>query len=273
MISPDQQTAISDQEMKIKTLPKSILNSKFKQEKKEQTETIEKVKRLEMTDKEEGRLPDDIMKQNVSEIPGSEKEKILKVKTDNNEGRVPEDIMKQNESGMSGSEKEQTLELKTDKEEKRDIIKQNQSKTPESENLKRLEMKIVEDEGKIHENECEIPEPEYYPSRSLSSEFNDKIEIASDEPCNTSMKTGEFVLARFSNKRNKEYRFVCRIEDISHGKIVVQGFKSKKMKNIYVTIKNDISIIENEDIVEFLTQPKKEGNCYIFPSDINVKEI
>lgn len=302
IISPDQQSAISVQELESKTLPKSISKNRFEEQKKEQTGTIKKEKRLEVkTNKEETRKPDDILKRDESKLPGSEEEIIFKTnsdkeenapdqnksvvpktekrerletKTDKKEKRASDNIIKQNKSEEPETEKEKRLEIKNDKEYERALdktIKQNETETSGSENEKRLEMKNLIEEG-ISENESEIPE--HYLYRSLSRELNDKIETESDESCNTSIKPGTpVVLVKFCNKRNKEYRFVCRIEDISHNKIVVQGFKSKKKKSMYVTIRNDISIIEKEDIVEFLSQPKNEGNCYIFPTDIKVKEI
>lgn len=86
---------------------------------------------------------------------------------------------------------------------------------------------------------------------------------------------GRFLLAKFpSAKGKRHYQYVCMIEDISEGRIVVQGFKShKKSKTVFRAVNNDVSIIEESDIITYLPQPILREGLYVFPQDVNIKEL
>lgn len=86
---------------------------------------------------------------------------------------------------------------------------------------------------------------------------------------------GKFILVKFASaKGKKNYRYVCMIEDISEGKIVVLGFKSyKKTKTVFRAIENDISTIEESEIILYLPQPTFKDGLYVFPRDVDVVEI
>lgn len=67
---------------------------------------------------------------------------------------------------------------------------------------------------------------------------------------------------------------MCVIEDVCDGKIVEKGLKSyRKNQRSYRIVDDDVSIIEDPDIETFLPKPTMEDFCYIFPSNINVKEL
>lgn len=91
----------------------------------------------------------------------------------------------------------------------------------------------------------------------------------------TGPEIGQFILAKFATKKGKKtYSYVCSIEDISEHKLVVQGYKSqKKSKRIFREVPNDISIIEESDIITYLQIPILDGDCYKFPTDVMVKEV
>ncbi|CAH0399622.1 unnamed protein product [Chilo suppressalis] len=88
-------------------------------------------------------------------------------------------------------------------------------------------------------------------------------------------EVGNFILAKFqSTKGKKTYKYVCMIEDVSENKIVVKGLKSvKKDKKKFRVVEDDISIIEETDVIMYLPQPELERSVYVFPSDINVVEL
>ncbi|CAG4966406.1 unnamed protein product [Colias eurytheme] len=84
---------------------------------------------------------------------------------------------------------------------------------------------------------------------------------------------GQFILAKFYTKQSKKiYRYVCVINEVYGNKIVVQGLKSRKSKNIFRLLDNDISIIEIEDIIKYLPEPLRNGDNYIFANDIDIRE-
>lgn len=91
----------------------------------------------------------------------------------------------------------------------------------------------------------------------------------------TGPEIGQFVLAKFSSKKGKKtYYYVCSIEDICEHKLVVQGYKSlKKSKIIFREVPNDISIIDENDIITYLPIPTSDGKCCKFPAEVMVKEM
>lgn len=87
-------------------------------------------------------------------------------------------------------------------------------------------------------------------------------------------KRGNYVLADFLSERQKIYRYVCVIEDVIGEKIVVKGLKSiNKEKTIFKIIKGDISIVNIDEIVQYLPDPKIKNHHYFFQNSINVKEV
>ncbi|XP_045765788.1 uncharacterized protein LOC123867662 [Maniola jurtina] len=118
------------------------------------------------------------------------------------------------------------------------------------------------------------------PLKDKTPEYEDEItdceSVADDRriesPC---PETGKFVLAKFTSKKGKRhYQYVCMIEDISEEKIVVLGFKShKRNKTVFRAVNDDVSIIEKSDIITYLPQPILREGFYVFPQDVNVKEL
>lgn len=88
-------------------------------------------------------------------------------------------------------------------------------------------------------------------------------------------KTGEFILAKFNSAKGKKiYQYVCMVEENVGDKLVVLGFKShKKNKTIFKAVENDVSIIDQSDVIAYLPKPKLESDLYIFPQNIDVKEL
>ncbi|XP_047021712.1 uncharacterized protein LOC124640048 [Helicoverpa zea] len=88
-------------------------------------------------------------------------------------------------------------------------------------------------------------------------------------------KIGKFILGKFASKKGKKtYHYVCSIEDISGEKIVVQGYKSQmKSKTDFREVPNDMSIIEESDIITYLPTPKFDGKIYKFPTEVMIKEL
>lgn len=75
-------------------------------------------------------------------------------------------------------------------------------------------------------------------------------------------------------KAKKRYRHVSVIEDNSAGKIVVKGLKSHpKDKWTYRSVDDDISIIDESDIVTYLPTPKLVKTLYVFPTYIDISEL
>ncbi|KAJ2937643.1 hypothetical protein O0L34_g19317 [Tuta absoluta] len=89
-------------------------------------------------------------------------------------------------------------------------------------------------------------------------------------------RKGNFILAKFSSTKGKRtYKYVCIVDDVVEKKIVVLGLKSKdKTKTIFRIVKNDYSIIDNEDIIDYLPTPKQmANNDFVFPCKIEVSEL
>lgn len=86
---------------------------------------------------------------------------------------------------------------------------------------------------------------------------------------------GKFVLAKFSSAKGKRtYKYVCLIDDVMGDKIVLLGLKSKnKAKNCFRVVKNDYSISNSEDIIEYLPDPQIVNDDYLFPCKIEVLEL
>lgn len=121
-------------------------------------------------------------------------------------------------------------------------------------------------------------------SRSLASTSSKKIvEVESeDDPETADFETectiGRFILAKFFTARGKKtYKYVCRIIGLSP--LVVEGFKSTVVgnKRKFRLVRDDISEIDNTDIIAFLPNPLRvqtEGpECVEFNYDINIFEM
>lgn len=109
---------------------------------------------------------------------------------------------------------------------------------------------------------------------TANSELSTEQQRKEEESHHLSSKIGNFILAKLpSTLGKKTLQYVCMIEDIMDDKVVVLVFKSKS-KTDFLAIENDISFIEENDIIMFLPQPKLRGKNYcIFPTEIFVKEI
>lgn len=103
----------------------------------------------------------------------------------------------------------------------------------------------------------------------------DECDADSDTTRCDGPQIGSYVLAKFqSTKGKKTYKYVCVIEDVSENKIVVKGLKSvKKDKTKFRVVEDDISIIDETDIIMYLPQPEFRRNIYVFPADINILEL
>lgn len=88
-------------------------------------------------------------------------------------------------------------------------------------------------------------------------------------------EVGNYVLVKFDGKDSKKnYRYVCIIQNIfEESKIVVQGLRSRKSRKTFRIIENDVSIIEQCDILSYLPEPVVENNNFVFPCVIDVKEL
>lgn len=63
------------------------------------------------------------------------------------------------------------------------------------------------------------------------------------------------------------------IEDVK-GEKLVKGFKSiGKSKTDFREIVEDISIIEESEVITYLPIPKLNDGYYVFPSDVNFKDL
>ncbi|KAL4702093.1 hypothetical protein ACJJTC_002405 [Scirpophaga incertulas] len=169
------------------------------------------------------------------------------------------------------------------------INKKLKTEQENKENMYRKKTKTEEKKETITRNE--IKQHEFFESNRIlvtSSNTNVKIleniEVVTvlDEKTgrfiskikkNEVPKIGNFILAKFYTKSSKKiYRYVCLIENIHENSIVVKGLKSKKSKNIFKIVDDDISIIDLKDIIEFLPHPTKENDYYIFREAIDVSE-
>ncbi|KAJ2937287.1 hypothetical protein O0L34_g19527 [Tuta absoluta] len=84
---------------------------------------------------------------------------------------------------------------------------------------------------------------------------DDQSDYESENELNDSRPRGpavcQFILAKFNlTKGKKTYHYLCSIEEVSEDKLVVQGYKSqKKSKLIFRVVPDDLSIIEETDII------------------------
>lgn len=89
------------------------------------------------------------------------------------------------------------------------------------------------------------------------------------------LNVGDFILAAFQSiKGKKTYKYVCLIEDINQGKIIVKGLKCKKNNREFKFVQNDISIIEKKDVISCLPNAviNKQKDIVIFPYPVEVLE-
>lgn len=171
--------------------------------------------------------------------------------------------------------------LNTEQKNKKNMIVDREiTKTEEKE--KTISSNMEEKENQKHEL--------YDKNRNLTTSRTTRIKILSDIELVNALdettgefvllkanaelpKVGNFVLVKFYTKQSKKiYRYVCLIEDIYGDSIVVKGLKSKKSKNIFRIVQDDISIIDFKDIIEYLPHPRKENDNYIFRRAIDVNE-
>lgn len=90
------------------------------------------------------------------------------------------------------------------------------------------------------------------------------------------LHVGRFVLAKFYSGRGKKtYKYVCRIIDLDP--LVVEGFKSMENKKDYKLVRDDISEIEESDILAYLPKPKPltghDVECVQFRFDVDILEL
>lgn len=87
-------------------------------------------------------------------------------------------------------------------------------------------------------------------------------------------REGNFIVGKFrSSKGKRTYKYVCLIDEVADEKIVVLGLKSKgKTKTVFRIV--DYSIIDNQDIIEYLPNPKQLNiKDYVFPCNVEVIEL
>lgn len=91
------------------------------------------------------------------------------------------------------------------------------------------------------------------------------------------LEVGRFILAKFYSGRGKKtYRYVCRITSLEP--LIVVGFKSIGNKTDFKLVRDDISEIEETDILSYLSRPraykdKDNCECVKFNFDVNILEL
>lgn len=91
--------------------------------------------------------------------------------------------------------------------------------------------------------------------------------------------TGQFVLPKFSSSRRQKqiYRYVCLIQElVEPDGLMVLGLKSTGSKKKFNPVKDDISYINKNDVLEFLpitsTEHSEDVITYCFTNNIDIKE-
>lgn len=147
------------------------------------------------------------------------------------------------------------------------------------ENLETFYERMIHDQNSDSEDEdnladVQLEKPLVY-STSEDVEASTSKELPVRRCSKQNPKEGKFVLAKFLSSKGKQiFKYVCMIENVTQGKIVVQGFHSlNKNKKVFRIIENDHSIIEEDEIVDYLPDPDVKGVDYMFPNDIDIKEF
>lgn len=118
-------------------------------------------------------------------------------------------------------------------------------------------------------------------SPQSSSSIANMIELSRipEEKREIRVNVGQYILAKFcSTKGKKSYKYVCKVIELAP-QIVVMGMKSiRKSKKQFKFIVDDISEINQDDILELLPNPSierdQDGNSlYIFESEIKIVEV
>lgn len=137
------------------------------------------------------------------------------------------------------------------------------------ENHERRESKVDEKTGENIFREKQIQILQSVEVQTVLDDKTGTFKVIIEKP-----EVGKYVLVKFDGKRAKtNYRYVCMIQEVYGERIVVQGLRSWKLKNTYKLIKNDVSIIDESEILSYLPTPVTQNNNIVFPCLIDVKEL
>ncbi|XP_026326216.1 uncharacterized protein LOC113234910 [Hyposmocoma kahamanoa] len=127
------------------------------------------------------------------------------------------------------------------------------------------------DQGNLPSNNVEEVPRDLVPIDEATESENPVSETQED------LEVGRFVLVKFYSRRGKKtYKYVCRITCMDP--LLVEGFKSMGNKKDFRLVRDDISEIEETDILSYLSRPrtfasKDNVECVQFNFDVNILEL